>query len=342
MMTGFGYLKNLPIDDPQSIVAFDAAEPIPTGHDLRVKVAAVSVNPVDTLQRRFAANQTQTPRVLGFDAVGIVTAIGPDVDLFKPGNRVFYAGDITRPGSDATVELIDERLVALAPRNLNDAQAAALPLTSLTAWEAMFEVLGINPQDRATNQKHSILLINGAGGAGSMAVQLAHWAGLHVIASASRPETIQWVRDLGADEVVNHRRNLVDEVHHLGHQTVDYIFDMHDAGRNWQTMATLIVPGGRIVSITHASGVNLEDLKAKRASFGWEYMFSKAIYHQDMVSQHRILTQIAKLVDAGQIRSTATRALTPINAATIRQAHALVESGGMIGKVVITNDGSSV
>ncbi|WDF83293.1 zinc-binding alcohol dehydrogenase family protein [Lacticaseibacillus pabuli] len=336
-MKAIGYTDNLAIDNPLSLTEFKAPDPQASGHDLLVAVSAVSVNPVDTLQRQFAAQKGNLPRVLGYDGVGIVQAVGDDVTLFKPGDRVYYAGDITRPGSNAAAELIDERLVALAPKSLTDAQAAALPLTSLTAWEALFEVLGIDPTDRASNQHRSILLINGAGGAGSMAVQLAHWAGLHVIASASRPETIAWVEKLGADEVVNHRHDLVTEVRGHGHQYVDYIFDLHDAGRNWATMAELIAPGGRIVSITHAPGVDVDALKEKRASFGWEYMFSKAIYQTDMLSQHVILQQVASLIDAGQLRTTATQFLSPITAVNLRQAHALVESGRMIGKVVIAN-----
>ncbi|MCI1985147.1 MAG: zinc-binding alcohol dehydrogenase family protein [Lactobacillus sp.] len=338
-MQAVGFTKSLPISDPNSLQEFQIERPVATGHDLLIRVSAVSVNPVDVLQRANTGYDESTPRILGFDGVGTVTAVGDAVSLFQVGERVYYSGEVTRPGSDAEYELVDERIVALAPKTLDDADAAAIPLTGLTAWEALFEILGIDPADRAGNRRRTILLINGAGGAGSMAVQLAHWAGLHVIASASRPETSAWVTKLGADEVVNHRHNLINEVRARGHQNVNYIFDLHSVDRHWDEMTELIAPAGRMVSITRAkTPLALSPLKDKRASFGWELVFSKALYHTpDLISQHEILTKIARLLDQGELVPTTTKVLTPLTVANLKAAHEAVESGRMIGKVVVAN-----
>lgn len=339
-MLEIGFLKNLPIENPESLKEFSVDIPTPTEHDLLVKIDAISVNPVDTIVRSSNKYNSDTPRILGFDGVGIVISTGSDVTLFKPGDRVYYSGSFDRPGSNSEYELVDERIVGKAPATTTDAQTASIPLTVLTAWEALFEVLCINPEDTTHNSKKSILLINGAGGAGSMATQLAHWAGLKVIASASRPETIKWVTDHGADYVVNHRNNLIDEVHNLGIENVDYIFDMHSVDRHWSEMTELIGQGGRIVSITRNNvPINIGGLKSKRASFGWEWVFGKSHYESsDMITQHKILNKVAQLVDAGIVIPTNTTTLSPINLANLRRGHEIVESGKTIGKVVLTNE----
>lgn len=338
-MKAIGFNKSLPINNLNSLAEFQIEKPIPLDHDLLIHVTAVSVNPVDVLQRGHSNYHNQIPKILGFDGVGTVESVGNQVSQFSIGDRVYYSGELTRPGSNAEYELVDERIAAIAPETLNDANAASIPLTGLTTWEALFEILGIDPNDHEGNRNRSILLINGAGGAGSMAVQLAHWAGLHVIASASRPETIDWVTKLGADEVVNHHNNLVDEVRRHGHQYVNYIFDLHSVDRHWDEITELIAPAGRIVSITRANQpLDLSPLKDKRASFGWELVFSKAMYRtDDLVSQHKILEKLATLLDQGKLVSTTTKVIKPITATNLKAAHKIVESGRMIGKVVIIN-----
>lgn len=342
-MRAIGFTQNLPITDEKSFIEFFQPKPTPTGHDILVKVVATSVNPVDTAVRRGTHDVLSQPKVIGFDAYGIVDAVGDAVSLFHPGDRVWYAGSFKRPGTDSEYHLVDERIVAPAPRTLSPAEAAAMPLTSLTAWEALFEQLPLSFDTPKTNAGKTILIINGAGGVGSMATQLAHLAGLTVIATASRPETIAWTQAHGADHVVNHRENLVPQVQALGYPTVDYILELSNLNQHWPEIVSLIKPSGAIVSITGSeTPIDLRALKQKRATFAWEWMFTKSFFGtSDMISQHDILTQVAKLVDAGQLESTLTKTLTPINANNLRTAHELVESNRMIGKVVLTNTDSS-
>lgn len=336
-MKAIGY--NKPVSDTgENFFEFETNTPKPTDHDLLVKVNATSVNPVDVGVRNGLDRSLEKPKVIGWDAVGVVESVGASVTMFKPGDRVFYAGSFIRPGSDSEYQLIDERIVGNAPKTLTDAEAAAMPLTSLAAWEAMFEQLEINPNNYAENQKHTILIINGAGGVGSIATQLAKWAGLHVIATAGRPETIQWVKDHGADDVINHHYNLADELNKLGYKYVDYILGLKGIDSYWQLMTEIIKPFGRIASITeNQAGIDLQQLTKKSGHFAWEWMFSKSYYHENMISQHNILNKVAELLDNGTIKSTLTKELTPINAANLEQAHELVASGKMIGKVVLTN-----
>ncbi|MFT8879584.1 MAG: zinc-binding alcohol dehydrogenase family protein [Oenococcus sp.] len=338
-MKAIGFKEHLPIEKANSLIEFELPKSIAKGHDLLVKVAAVSVNPVDVGVRKGGHGLLKTPKIIGWDAVGTVDSIGDQVSLFEKGDHVFYAGSFKRAGSDSQYQLVDERIVGHAPKKLALAQTAAMPLTSLTAWEALFEQLEINPNKQEGNRKATILIINGAGGVGSIATQLAHWAGLQVIATASRPETISWVLDHGADQVVNHRKDLVQEVHKLGHRYVDYILELNDLDGHWNEMAELIKPSGRIASITeNKKPINLRKLTQKRAKFAWEWMYSKSFYGTpDMISQHQILDQIAQLLDQGVIKSTLNRALSPINVANLKQAHQLVESNHMIGKVVIAD-----
>ncbi|CUR40737.1 Bifunctional protein: zinc-containing alcohol dehydrogenase; quinone oxidoreductase (NADPH:quinone reductase); Similar to arginate lyase [Limosilactobacillus reuteri] len=337
-MKAIGFSEHLDIKDPKSLFEFETPKPTPKGHDLLVKVNAVSVNPVDVGVRRSGHGKLSKPKIIGWDACGIVEKVGSQVSLFSPGDRVYYAGSFKRSGSNSEYQLVDERIVGNAPKSLTDAQAAAMPLTSLTAYEALFEQLSLS-QDKTSNEGKTILIINGAGGVGSVATQLASNAGLTVIATASRPESINWVKSHGATDVVNHRKNLVNEVHKLGYKYVDYILELKDIDSHWKEMCELIKPEGAIASITeNRRPINLRLLTPKKAIFAWEWMYTKSYYHTpDMQSQHDILNKIATLIDNSELQCTLTQSLSPINADNLREAHNLVENGHMIGKVVVTD-----
>ncbi len=339
-MRAIGFTQNLPITDEKSFIEFFEPKPTPTGHDILVKVIATSVNPVDTGVRRGTQQALATPKVIGWDAYGVVDGVGEAVTLFHPGDRVFYAGSFKRPGTDSEYHLVDERIVGHAPTRLTAAEIAAVPLTSLTAWEALFEQMHLSFDDPAANSGKTLLVINGAGGVGSMATQLAHLAGLTVIATASRPETIAWTKDHGADAVVNHREDLVPQVQALGHPTVDYILELSNLNQHWHEIVSLIAPSGTIVSVTgNETPIDLRALKQKRATFAWEWMYTKSFFETpDMITQHDILERVRELLDAGKLQSTLTKTFTPINVANLRAAHALVEANRMIGKVVLTNE----
>ncbi|MFC6260270.1 zinc-binding alcohol dehydrogenase family protein [Levilactobacillus fujinensis] len=339
-MRAIGFTQNLPLTDEKSFIEFFEPKPTPTGHDILVKVIATSVNPVDTGVRRGTQPPLKTPKVIGWDAYGSIEAVGDAVTLFHPGDRVFYAGSFKRPGTDSEYHLVDERIVGHAPTSLTAAQIAAVPLTSLTAWEALFEQMHLSIDDSAANAGKTLLVINGAGGVGSMATQLAHLAGLTVIATASRPETIAWTRDHGADAVVNHREDLVSQVKALGYPTIDYILELSNLNQHWNEIVSLIAPSGTIVSVTgNDTPIDLRALKQKRATFSWEWMYTKSFFETpDMITQHQILERIRELLDADKLKSTLTKTFTPISPDNLRAAHALVESNRMIGKVVITNE----
>ena len=339
MMRAIGFKKHLSIDEKESLVEFETVKPSAKGHDLLVKVEAVSVNPVDVGVRKGGNSTLKKPKIIGWDAVGTVESVGEKVSLFKEGEQVFYAGSFKRSGSNSEYQIVDERIVGHAPKSLTIAQAAAMPLTSLTAWEALFEQLEIDPNNKKNNEKKTILIINGAGGVGSIAIQLAKWAGLKVIASASRSETIEWVTKLGADEVVNHRQDLVQEVRNLNYKYVDYILELNDLDGHWDEMAEIIKPSGRIASITeNKRPINLRKLTQKRAKFAWEWMYTKSFYQTpDMITQHVILDEISTLLDQGIIKTTVNKTLSPITVANLKEAHKIVESNHMIGKVVVSS-----
>jgi zinc-binding alcohol dehydrogenase family protein len=298
-------------------------KPSPTGHDLLVRVEAISVNPVDTKQRKL---DSPTPRVLGWDAAGTVEAVGPEVTLFKPGDAVYYAGDVTRPGANSELHLVDERIVGRKPGRLDFAEAAAIPLTAITAWEAFFDRMKVKPGA-------TILIIGGAGGVGSIGIQLAKIAGLTVIATASRPESIAWVKELGADEVVDHRKDLPSQVK----KHVEYIANFNDLDTHWAAMGELIAPQGAMVAIVgNQKPLPMDAVRSKSATLCWELMFTRPRFKTpDMIEQHRLLDQVADWLDAGKLRGTLKETLSPINAANLRQAHAKLESGTMIGKLVL-------
>ena len=310
--------------DIASLNDIELPRPSPTGHDLLVQVEAVSVNPVDTKQRKAGS---PTPRVLGWDAAGTVEAVGPEVTLFKPGDAVYYAGDVTRPGCDSEFHLVDERIVGRKPKKLDFAQAAAIPLTAITAWESYF--------DRMKVQKgRSILIIGGAGGVGSIGIQIAKLAGLHVTATASRAETIAWCKELGADEIVNHREDLVRQVK----KPVDYIANFSgDLDTYWPAMAELVAPQGAVVAIVaNTKPIAMDLVRSKSASVCWELMFTRPRFKTaDMSEQHKLLNQVSEWLDNGKLRGTLKETLSPINAANLRKAHQKLESGTMIGKLVL-------
>uniref|UniRef100_UPI003BA9C39E zinc-binding alcohol dehydrogenase family protein n=1 Tax=Stappia sp. TaxID=1870903 RepID=UPI003BA9C39E len=333
-MKAVGLTRYLPIDDPRSLEDFDLPKPAPEGHDILVAVQAVAVNPVDTKQRAPKDAVEDTPRVLGYDASGIVEAVGPDVTLFKPGDEVFYAGDVTRPGTNQEFHLVDERIVGPKPKSLSFAEAAALPLTAITAYESFFDRLGLD-RDGA-DRGRSILIVGGAGGVGSIGIQLAKRAGLVVITTASRPETEAWVRELGADHVVNHREPMVPQVRALGFEHVDHVAIFNDMA-HWEEAVELVRPQGSIVTIdqTHLP-MPMEQMKLKAASLHWELMFARAMFQTpDMIEQHRLLAFIAGEVDAGHLRTTVSETLSPINAETLREAHRRIETGTARGKIVV-------
>lgn len=334
-MKAVGLTHYLPIENPDSLMDVDTVKPAPTGRDILVSIEAIAVNPVDVKVRAPKDKVEETPRILGWDASGIVSAVGEGVTLFKPGDEVFYAGDITRSGAYAEFQLVDERIVGRKPKSLSFAEAAALPLTSLTAYEAFFDRLDLD-RDGA-NRDESLLIIGGAGGVGSIGIQLAKAAGLTVIATASRPETIEWVKTLGADHVINHREPLRPQVEALGLHFVDHIAIFNNTDGHWNAVSDLIRPQGRIVAIVENSKpLSMDELKTKAAGLIWEFMFARSMYQTpDMIRQHEILNDIADEIDAGHLRTTVSEILTPINAENLRTAHQLVETGRAKGKVVL-------
>ena len=337
-MKAIGLTHYLPIANPTSLIDVELPMPQVSGHDLLVRVEAVSVNPVDTKIRAPKDNVEATPRILGWDASGVVEAVGDQVTLFQPGDTVFYAGDITRPGSNADYQLVDERIVGRKPKNLTHAQAAALPLTAITAYELLFDRIGIN-RDGA-NRGESLLIIGGAGGVGSIAIQLAKLAGLVVIATASRDDTIAWVKQLGADHVINHRAPLRPQIEALGFTNVDHIAIFNDTDGHWDAAADLIRPQGTIATIVENSKpLDQSLLKSKSAKLAWEFMFTRSMHQTpDMIEQHHLLNDVADEIDAGRLRSTVTDILSPLNATSLREAHARVESGASLGKIVVARD----
>ncbi len=333
-MKAVGFTHYLPIENESAFLDLNVEKPLPEGRDILVNVKAVAVNPVDTKVRAPKDKVEETPRIIGYDASGVVKAVGPDVTLFKPGDEVYYAGDITRSGTNAEFHLVDERIVGRKPASLSHAESAALPLTTITAYEAFFDRLRID-RDGA-DARQSLLIIGAGGGVGSIGIQLAKQAGLTVIATASRSETSDWVKSLGADHVVNHREDMVTQVQAIGIKHVDHIAIFNDM-RHWNTAVELIRPQGGIVSIDDTDlPMPMGGMKTKAASFHWEFMFARSMHQTpDMIEQHHILSYVAGQIDAGNIKTTVSEVLSPINAANMREAHRLVETGQAKGKIVV-------
>lgn len=335
-MKAVALTRYLPIDDPHALLDVELDLPEPGPHDLRVRVEAVSVNPVDTKVRAPKAQVESTPRVLGYDAAGIVDAVGEAVTDFTAGDAVYYAGDITRSGSNAQFQLVDARIVARKPASLDFPGAAALPLTALTAWELLFERMPYAIDGGGAGK--TLLVIGGAGGVGSIAIQLARLAGFTVIATASRDETAAWCRTLGADHVIDHRQALAPQLQALGLDAVDAALNLADTDRYWEVLGELLAPQGHVGLIVEPAGaLKIGDpYKAKCIGIHWEFMFARARFKTaDMAEQGRILARVAELVDAGRLRGTLTDTLSPISAETLREAHRRLESGRTIGKLAV-------
>ena len=335
-MKAVALTRYLPIDDPQSLQDLTLPVPRPGPRDLLVRIEAVSVNPVDAKLRAPRPQVEAQPRVLGFDAAGVVEAVGSEVTLFQPGDEVYYAGDVTRPGCNAQYQLVDERLAGPKPTTLDFAEAAALPLTTITAWELLFERMPFDFD--AEGNGRSLLVIGAAGGVGSIAIQLARHAGFRVVATASRPQSADWCRQLGAHDVVDHRQPLAPQLQALGLASIDAAINLADTDRYWDALGELLAPQGHVGLIVEPAGeLRIGDpYKAKCIGIHWEFMFARARFRTaDMIEQHRILTRAASLIDAGELRTTVSARLGPINAANLRQAHRLLESGGTLGKLVL-------
>lgn len=327
-----GYTKNLDASDIDALTERDLAMPSPGAHDLIVDVKAVSVNPVDVKLR--AGSPARGFRILGFDASGLVTEVGSEVTLFAPGDEVFYAGTIGRPGTNQQFHAVDERIVAHKPTTLSFADAAALPLTAITAWESLFNHLKLSGDSEGT-----LLVVGATGGVGSIMLQLAEalLPKVSVIATASSEERSTWVRDLGAEFVIDHHdNNMVDTLRTLAPGGVDWIFTAHSTGQI-KTYAQIMRPFGHIVAIDDGPR-DVSPLKSKSIAWHWELMFTRPEHQTaDMIEQHRLLETVSDLVDRGLIRTTATTRLSPISADTLRHAHELAESGHIMGKVVLSD-----
>ncbi|WSH66516.1 zinc-binding alcohol dehydrogenase family protein [Rhizobium ruizarguesonis] len=334
-MRAVAYKTPQPISAETSLIDVELPMPEARGHDLLVEIKAVSVNPVDVKVRAHSAPPAGELKVLGWDAAGIVKAIGADVTLFKPGDEVFYSGVISRPGSNAEFHLVDERIVGAKPKSLDFAAAAALPLTSITAYEALFDRLKV--QDAVSGAGRSILIIGGAGGVGSIAIQIARaLTDLTVIATASRPETQDWVKELGAHHVVDHSSPIAPQVAALGIGAPGFIFSTTNTDSHVGDIVEAIAPQGRFALIDDPKTLDIVPFKRKAVSVHWELMFTRPLYGTpDMIEQHKLLNRVSELVDAGKIRTTLSEIVGPINAVNLKRAHAMVESGMMKGKAVL-------
>ncbi|CAI8894732.1 zinc-binding alcohol dehydrogenase family protein [Pseudomonas soli] len=323
----------LPLTDPASLYDSDLPAPVPGPRDLLVEVRAIAVNPVDT-KVRAGSGSTDQPKVLGWDAVGVVRAIGEEVTLFQPGDEVFYAGAIDRPGSYSELHLVDERIVGHKPRSLDNASAAALPLTSITAWELLFDRLGVR---EGGGEGQSLLIVGAGGGVGSILTQLARQlTNLTVIGTASRPETQAWVRQLGAHQVIDHNQPLAPQLDAVGIGQVDLVISLTHTDRHFAQLVEVLRPQGRLALIDDPASLDVVPLKRKSLSLHWELMFTRSLYQTaDMIKQHELLERIAGLVDEGVIKTTLGEHFGAINAANLRRAHELIESGKAKGKVVL-------
>ncbi|MGB0560837.1 MAG: zinc-binding alcohol dehydrogenase family protein [Spirulinaceae cyanobacterium] len=334
-MKAVAYKTLGPIDRPDALQDITLETPQAEGRDLLVKINAVSVNPVDTKVRQKMSPEAGEWRVLGFDAAGIVEAVGPEVQQFKPGDAVFYAGSLVRPGTNSEYHRVDERIVGHKPTSLSDAAAAALPLTAITAWEMLFDRLDVKRPTAQGGQ--TILVVGGAGGVGSITIQLLRaLTDLTIIATASRPETQDWVRECGAHHVLNHRQPMAPQIESLGLGAPGFVFSTTHTDRHFADIVELIAPQGRFGLIDDPELLDAKPLKTKAISLHWEFMFTRSLFTTpDMAEQGKLLNEVATLVDAGRIRSTATEVAGKIDAATIRKVHAQIESGSARGKIVL-------
>jgi zinc-binding alcohol dehydrogenase family protein len=334
-MKAVGYKQPLPISDPDALLDIQVDVPVPGNRDLLVSVQAISVNPVDTKIRQRTAPPYGEYKILGWDAVGVVEAIGKDVSLFAPGDRVWYAGAINRQGTNAELHVVDERIVSHAPGSLDDAHAAALPLTSITAWELLFDRLAI-PRGHRKNDA-TLLIVGAAGGVGSILTQLAcKLTGATVIATASRDASRQWLEKLGAHYIINHNEPLAEQIRQLGLNYVSHVASINRSDLHLPGIIEAMAPFGKLAMIDDPGEASLTQLKNKSISLLWEFMFTRSLFEtDDMIEQHRLLSEVAKLLDEGVLVSSFAEHFGMINAENLKRAHALIESGESRGKIVL-------
>lgn len=334
-MKAIGYTQSLPSSDANSLLDIQLPEPTPGPRDLLVEVRAVSVNPVDTKVRQRAQPAEGQHKVLGWDASGVVRAVGSEVSLFKPGDKVWYAGDLTRPGSNAELQLVDERIVGAMPKSLDFAHAAALPLTTITAWELLFDRLQV--AEGSASKGQSLLIVGAAGGVGSILTQLARQlTGMTVIGTASRPETQEWVRNLGAHQVIDHRKPLSEELKRIGIGEVTHVASLNQTEQHLPEIVASLRPQGRLALIDDPENLDVRLLKQKSLSLHWEFMYTRSMFQtDDMIEQHKLLQRVAGLIDSGVLKTTLGEHFGKIDAANLRRAHALLESNTAKGKIVL-------
>jgi zinc-binding alcohol dehydrogenase family protein len=334
-MKAVGYRNSLPITAADALLDLELPTPKPGPRDLLVAVKAVSVNPVDTKVRIAVAPPAGESKILGWDAAGVVEEIGRDVTLFRKGDAVFYAGSILRSGTNAEFHAVDERIVGSAPKSISDAEAAALPLTAITAWELLFDRLGVAPGNKPDAGR--LLIIGGAGGVGSILIQLARrLTGLTVIATASRPETTAWCLELGAHHVIDHAKPLPAELQRIGIKDVELVASLTASDKHFPAIVEILKPQGKLGLIDDPATLDVKSLKRKSASVHWEAMFVRSTFQtDDMIAQHNLLNEVASLVDAGMLRTTLSEHLGRITAVNLKKAHALIESGKARGKIVL-------
>ncbi len=334
-MKAVGYKHSLPVDDPKALKDITLDQPKAKGRDILVEVKAISVNPVDYKIRHRVDPQGEAWKVLGWDAAGVVVGVGEKVQNFKVGDQVYYAGDLTRPGSNAEYQLVDERIVGKKPERLSFAEAAALPLTTITAWEMIFDRLQIPTDESSSRQK--VLIIGAAGGVGSIMVQLLRrLTGVTVIGTASRDVSVQWLADLGAQHIINHREPLSRELELSCIPEVDYVISLINTADHFDEIVKCVKPQGKFGLIDDADCLDAMPLKVKSVSLHWEFMFARSMFQTpDMIEQHHLLNDVSQLVDAGAIKTTVAHQLGPINAKNLIQAHAMLESQQAHGKIVL-------
>ncbi|MBV4486539.1 zinc-binding alcohol dehydrogenase family protein [Pseudomonas sp. SWRI153] len=334
-MKAIAYYASLPISDPKSLQDIELPEPVAGPRDLLVEVKAISVNPVDTKVRQNVAPENGAAKVLGWDVAGVVKAVGSDVTLFKAGDKVFYAGSIARAGGNSELHVVDERIVGHMPRTLSFSDAAALPLTAITAWELLFERLQV--REGSTDEGQSLLIVGAAGGVGSILTQLAkQLTGLKVIGTASREQTRDWVSELGADLVIDHSQPLSEELKRAGIEHVTHVASLTQTDQHLPQLVEALVPQGRLALIDDPKSLDIGLLKRKSLSLHWEFMYTRSLFETpDMIEQHKLLNRVAQLIDAGTLKTTVGEHFGTINAANLRRAHELLESGKAKGKIVL-------
>jgi zinc-binding alcohol dehydrogenase family protein len=334
-MKAVGYRQSLPIDQPFSLIDIEMQPPKPGKRDLLVEVKAISVNPVDSKIRQRVQPEHGDIKILGWDASGVVREVGASVTQFRPGDEVWYAGAIDRPGCNSELHLVDERIVAKKPRSLSFAEAAAMPLTSITAWELLFDRFGIARHKQT--ELNSLLIIGAAGGVGSMLTQIANnIIGLTVIGTASRTDSKNWVKALGADHCIDHSQNIITQLAALGFSSVSYVASLTHTDEHFKSIAQCIAPQGKLGLIDDPQQLDITLLKQKSISIHWEFMYTRSLFKTaDMQKQHTLLTEVASMVDSGLLRCTQTEHFGKINADNLKRAHAFIESGKAMGKVVL-------